>query len=277
MDELQIKKEIKEEIQDDFYHTSEYEDNESMLLNVVKDEEDSNDYEDNQPNYQDHFKMYCSGNTEKVFVNGEPEMHIPTNMQPINNKEDNSDPLDITPERPTSASIQPNLNNTQLTTGKCDNFKKIRVVRALIPPPVKDLVQKTYSKKHKEAPHLCTICKKIFPSVYLLREHERSCFKCKQCNLIVANMTHLVNHMKKCRRKRQDEPTNSAPNKQMRHGGFMGRSKSCNICSFTFLSYKDLVEHQRQNHATPNAYACHICDKKFDSETEALSHISTCH
>lgn len=280
MDEFQIKQEIKEEIQDDFYQTTEYEDNESMLLNVVKDEDDFNEYEDNQPNYQDeedsrHSKVHCSENTEIVFVNGEPEIFVPMNIQQI--KEDNSDPLDITPERSTSAAIQPIILSTPLTTENRESFKKIRVVRTMKKTPsVKDLVQKTYSKKHREAPHLCTVCKKIFSSANLLREHERSCFKCKQCNLIVANMSHLVNHMRKCRRKRRDEPTNLPSNKQTRHSRYMG-NKSCNICSLTFFSYKELVEHQRQNHATPNAYACHICDQKFDSEIEALSHISTSH
>lgn len=276
MDEIKIKQEIKEEIQEDFYHTSNYEGNESMLLNVVKDEEDFDEYEDNQPNYQDEDASSCSENTEKVFINGEPEIYIPINVQQINFKEENSDPLDITPEQPTSTSMQPIIRDIQMTSEKRDNFKRIRVIRLMKePPPVKDLVQKTYSKKHKEAPHSCTVCKKIFCSVHLLREHERSCFKCKQCNLIVSTMSHLVNHIKKCRRKEQNEPANSP--KQIRHAGYVGSKSSCNICSFTFLSNKELVEHQRQNHATPNAYACHICDRKFDSETEALCHISTCH
>ncbi|XP_055310374.1 zinc finger protein 60-like [Sitodiplosis mosellana] len=295
MDGIEIKQEIKEEIQDDYYHTRENEEdfNESMLLEVIKYEDDDEDFDKyEEQRYQDerssHFKVYCAENPEKVFVNGEPEIYIPT-VQPTNYKESNSDPLYITPEptiTTTSASIAPVIHNTQLPTAKREEFKKFRVVRAVKDmksdlnlkvkvPPVKDLVQKTYSKKHKELQHPCTICRRIFSSVRLLREHERSCFKCKQCNLIVASMSHLVNHMKKCRRKRKDVLANASSKQHPRNSHVPDRS--CNICSSTFQSVFELEEHQRRNHLTPNAYACHICDKKFDSESQAHIHISSSH
>lgn len=302
MDEIEIKQEIKQEIKEEiFYDTLENEVDYDEVLDVMKFENDpidSDEYEESseyQPIHQSSHSNRASQralnarnaitqpiniNCEKVYVQGEPEIYLPSPNQ-NNLRESSSDPLALYNTAPEPTTITTTISNpqpiavhnTQLPFANSRRkFKKVRVVAARHVPPVKDLVQKTYSKKHKELPHVCTTCKKIYPSAPQLRDHERNCFKCKECNLIYGSIVHLANHMKRCRRRKGGEK-NQLTKSQNRNPYV--KSKSCNICSSTFLTDEEFEEHRKRNHIIPNAYACHLCDSKFDSEHEAHLHVNS--
>lgn len=276
MDGITIKQEIKEEIQDVLYDTDADDYKEPVLLDGIKFEKDQaeqfNDYDDVYEYHLNNRSGHSSKfNCEKVYVHGEPEVYNPTS----HHIENNSDPLAlcIAPETTATAASVRRQNasvvyDTHLTiANNQQNLNEFRVV------PVKNLVHRTYSKKQKEVPLACTTCKKNFASVSQLRDHGRNCFKCKKCNLFVASMTDLLDHIRKCRRRRKNENQNSSSKVQIR---YHTKSTSCNICSLKFLSDEELVEHKR-SHLVPNAYACHLCESKFDSEQDAHLHLKNAH
>lgn len=291
-----IKQEIKEELLDDIYTNSEEIYDESMMLEMVKYEEDEDQPNDENLNTSEIYSKVIKPNqsnqvtcdddnfveNDDLYVDGEREVFI-ANLNQNYSKESTSDPLAFhaAPES-IDTEVDPH-KNSQLDPPSTDsNHKKVvrvRVLRTPKVPPLNKLVYKTYSQEHRTAPskrqiHSCSTCKKIFGNLNQLREHERNCFKCEQCNLIVISMEYLVNHLTKCRRKKDEHKLLS---KRLQNTSGSIEKKSCNICYISFVSDDDMEEHQKQNHTIPNAYACHLCESKFDSEFEAHQHLGNAH
>lgn len=290
MNEIRVKQEIKQEIEEethediqdnDIYNDDEIYDDE-MLLRPLKFEEDDQDYceynEDSQGS-SSYFQNPCTVNSptkqnytesENVYIDGEPEVCV-TNFNHINQKECSiSDPLAIH-NTITESEPQPPQPTKIL--------KKVKLVRIQNKiPPIKNLVQRTYSKRitKTDSHHVCTTCKKQFNDVAQLLTHERDCFKCRQCNLIFRSSLDLILHMKKCRRKDNLEVEHSEPNRLSRKYKKFNR-KSCNICHATFAADEEKKEHLKKNHPSYGAYACHLCDKKFDSVERAHIHLNVEH
>ncbi|XP_031620658.1 zinc finger protein 639-like [Contarinia nasturtii] len=289
MDEMYIKKEIKEEIPDEIQPNSQEDiPPETMLLNhLIK-------LEENDLNYEDLYNQGCSSlnndyasnedeEPESVYVDEEPEVFI-ANF-PHDTKEVN-DPLASTEqqEEPEQQQEEPGHQEAEVKPKFWSSDVKMRKVRVIRTPPLKNLVKKTYSLQHRMASksqirtsglpgtcNSCRTCKKSFESVTHLRQHELACFKCKHCNLIVISLNYLVHHMAKCRRKID---TSKSVSKGRSNGGL--NKKSCHIC-YAKCTNEEMEEHLKRNHLIPNAYACHLCDCKFDSEFEAHQHLKKAH
>lgn len=282
MNTYSIKKEIKEEIPDEIYDNSDVY-NEEMLMQPWKFENDIDYYETDEPNKQqfeddDSFhrsnvysvsdsKVSATENNihcENVYVDGEPTIVL-TNQIQNNEGASTSDPLAIPVETQSYKATK--------------QLKKIKLVHI---PPVSHLVQKTYSKRNINDPKteqkpalkqfICSTCKNHFKSMSELQQHERICFKCKQCNLIFQDLKYLIKHMKKCQKSVMQKRRNWRSEESNR-----SNKKSCDICMTTFLFNEDLEEHRRKKHFVSNAYACHLCDSKFDSEDETHIHLKNAH
>lgn len=288
-----IKPEIKEEEAfDEFFDDEQFTD--ENLTHTVKIENDEAEYFDyDQPN-EDAIHAQTSNpavstaktkpiqnqiECENVFIDGEPEICI-TNL-PNRSKEDASDPLALsTPPRKPSPCTQPKRFIIELK-------------RAKKAPPVKDLVNRTYSSRHRNATkdrhHACKTCKRPFADIVSLQNHTRVCIlnknKCQHCNLIFQTFSYLVDHMKTCRvanGNSNEISTTLTPTERVRLSSTLGSSsrnacKSCNICYIKLGSEEQLAAHRKQSHFIANAYACHLCENKFDNERDALLHLQNAH
>lgn len=53
---------------------------------------------------------------------------------------------------------------------------------------------------------------------------------------------------------------------------------ACDICILHFENETELKSHREKvHHAVPNAYACHICEERFDSQRLAEDHLKNNH
>lgn len=291
MNEFRIKQEIKEEVPDDIYDNSDvYTDD--MLMHPWKYEDEIDYYKTDEPNQRkfkndDNFhrtnvdsvsnskstetNIHC----ENVYVDGEPSA-VPTNQTQLNEQSGcTADPLAI--PIPIPISIQKGIDSEAFNASENKTAKPLKKIKIVHVPPVRDLVQKTYSKRSTNDPKPaqkfnCSTCKRSFRSTFELLLHEAACFKCKQCNLIFKDSECFNKHMKTCKQTvvrkklswRNEQSTAS-------------KRKSCNVCMTTFMFDEDLEEHRKIKHFVSNAYACHLCDSKFDSEDEAHIHLKNAH
>lgn len=300
-----IKTEIKEETPDEMFENGIYSDA-SVVSHAVKSEfNELDNYEYEQPeeysmlhgeedsSTSDDFNAKHAPKRkhiecENVYIDGEPEVCI-TNFNGLmqnRSKEDASDPLalHITPvERP----IQERARQEPSKPSNYEQPKRICIVSTKRAPPVKDLVNRTYSSKYRKLKagtrYSCETCKKLFSDVNQLRNHEHFCIskqnKCRNCNLIFQRTEYLMEHVKKCP-KVANEPGKPTPNASVQSQLYKishRSSKSCNICLVELGSEDELAKHKKENHFVANAYACHMCDSKFDTEQDALLHLRNTH
>lgn len=53
---------------------------------------------------------------------------------------------------------------------------------------------------------------------------------------------------------------------------------ACDICILHFETEIELKSHREKvHHACPNAYACHLCEERFDSQRLAEDHLKNIH
>lgn len=302
-----------DEIKTDYYQFQEPEE-----YSFHPDEEDSSDSDDYSVRIPAKRNLI---ECENVYVDGEPEVSINhfNGLTSNRSKEDACDPLDPlaihTPaERPNGQQnhsqqthsqsnhsqqihsqqthsqqihSQPNHNHQpNIQQNHYVQAKRLNVLRILKAPPVKDLVNRTYSSKcrklNTDTQLVCRTCKKSCLNANDLLEHRRICnstkHKCHSCNLIFGRMEYLTNHMKKCPKlhERSKKLPKASQQTQIRISTKFNK-KSCTICCIELGSAEELAEHERKNHFVPNAYACHLCDSKFDSEQDALIHLRNTH
>lgn len=239
-----------------------------------KEEESAYSYDYNMKNESKKNPVEC----ENIYIDGEPAVLLTNFNGSVQNhlKDDALDPLAInTPiERQIQRRIQTDI------TPSLHPAKRICIVSNMKAPPVKDLVNRTYSSKCRkpksDAGCVCKTCEKIFSDSTQLRNHERICnLKCMNCNLIFQRKEYLTKHMKRCIPGNHSE-TSIVP-AQSRIRNSHRNSKSCNICLVELGSIEELAKHKKENHFVANAYACHVCDRKFDSNLEAVIHLQDTH
>lgn len=320
MDVTRIKEEIKEEIPDELFNDDEKQYDDLMLADRVKsdidddDDVDDDDEDELDNNYeytnaatysnfdgsdaQSQPKVYTrkrivdhatkSVESENVLIDGEPEVSITKFSSLMRNRGcvSPTDPLAIhapleTPD--SSLNCPPKVIQPQ-TSSTAKRACAVRLGEIL---PVKNLVSKTYSSKHRTMAkakftpqHICNNCKHIFRTQIELRNHEQTCYyKCEHCNLIFVTMELMLKHRNKC--KKSDEKMSATRSRQAQTQAksyySFKKKRSCNICYAEFGFEEELIDHRKQNHVMPNAYACHLCDKKFDLEHEAVTHLALYH
>lgn len=248
-----------------------------------------------------HFRVYtakasastCQQNTsqyENIYIDGEPEVSIDKfkTLKNYHSKGVESDPLALhtTPfdEQENQSDSTPKAEQKMVT-----RYKKV--------VPIKNLVNRTYSKstdgtnniQTKYLQYECDVCCLSFSNPSTFQQHRDNCFvKCKDCNLIFKEKEELVAHVDTfCPlRVKRTLLTSSYPSRYQQRwkrqkvvnpGYPRPETKSCNICCIELESVEQLEEHRKQNHFMPNAYACHLCDEKFDSNHEARSHLKKDH
>lgn len=131
-------------------------------------------------------------------------------------------------------------------------------------------VTKTYSNRSKrkqtssiKVQYVCDKCKLVLSSAELLKSHVE-CVHNKREKGINSRKIHKV--------------TSSPPSNHNRYRDrpYKLRPLSCNVCYVDFGSHQEVQEHQKV-HLVPNAYACHLCEEKFDSEFTAHHHLYSAH
>lgn len=233
---------------------------------------------------------------ENVYVDGEPEVSIDKFKTLMNNhsKAVESDPLALHTTTPFDE------RENQLDASDSDSMpeckRKMIKVHLKKVVPIKNLVNRTYSKsadgtnniQTKYLQYECDVCFRSFSNTSTFQQHRDNCYvKCNDCNLIFKVREALAAHIDEFCSKRVKRtiptsyPTRLQPFKRPKISKpaqpCSSSSKSCNICCIELESVEQLEEHRKQNHFMPNAYACHLCDKKFDSNPEARSHLKRDH
>lgn len=312
METTRVKQEIKEEIPDEMYtNDEEHFANISTPQNVKFDyefEEELSDYEYSEPvgeynaieDVGDSSLGHSSGHPaersateqqhhveyEDVYVDGEPEVCLENFPVLIDNRpnESASDPLAFhAPVAEVPHNVDQPRKEPKLYVVRTVRAEQVRKVL-----PVKALVNRTYSSKHRTANKVierkqlftCVGCNQSFHNPLEYQRHKNSCyFKCEKCNLIYRKEELFIMHQKKyCSKhanktlKEDGQPlTFNTPDQ------FRRKKISCNICYTELESTQQLEAHRKENHFTPNAYACHLCDRKFDSDMEAVIHLNRDH
>lgn len=285
---------------------------ESYSSNIDFDEDDDDDEDDGD--VPPHMQKECRN---EIFVDGEPEIFV-EDIKDSYSKENASDPLAIntnnvvclndslpkkilnltyTPLAPTSMKRhQPTAADQQRlppTVEICEKRGRGRppqiFTAALKPPPVKELVRKTYSLKHRLAhkttvSNICHVCTRSFDNPIEFERHRRRCFfKCIKCNLICSEKAMLRIHHQTCQiQHRQRKPKCS--NSEKAKLDLLGKKcadktcvDSCDICCMKFNSSQELDAHRKQKHFFANSYACHLCSKKFETNFDAVCHLKRDH
>lgn len=142
-----------------------------------------------------------------------------------------------------------------------------------------DICCETFTNKSQHIEHSlkcnvrCNYCHQPFKVNTLRLIHEKMCKMCPKETAILGSQEKVIitehlpcNALKKPRELKREHIWKDK-------NGFV----SCNICNAKFTTLVELFEHDKNNHLTPNAYACHLCDKKFDLETTAIQHLKRHH
>lgn len=151
--------------------------------------------------------------------------------------------------------------------------------------PVKELVRKTYSQKHRltsktSVSNICYVCSRSFQNPVEFEKHKRRCFfKCKKCNLICGNEVLLKIHHQNCTIQNNDQKSKRSKCDKSK---FIAVEKkilmdSCDICCMKFNSSDELDKHRKEKHFFANSYACHLCTKKFETNFDAVCHLKQDH
>lgn len=142
---------------------------------------------------------------------------------------------------------------------------------------------KTYSRRKPNGiakvtiKHVCYMCKKIFPNEILLSFHQKlkHKVKCKRCNLLFLNVESWRDHQINSNCSKYEDiqkmfpglkPTTKKPKRNM---------NSCDICYVQFDCSDELNEHRKSHHFA--AFACHMCNKKFDTIEATKIHLKHVH
>lgn len=280
MNGINVKQEIKEEIHDEIFNEIDYNEvyNDEMLLQSLKFENDEQEYyeynnghtneSDLTPNNENTSPKPDNVESEDVYIDDELEVCVQNFDQNI------KDPLEI---HTTIAESKPETEDQPIPK---KSLKKVKLVRVSVKKfqPVKNLIQRTYSKQKTTSniSHTCATCKKQFDTNAELVEHKNLCFKCYKCNLIFANISRakFKRHLIICMKKTE---TNALIKGRISTKIENPLVKSCNVCHTTFALQTEMEEHLKQKHPSYAAYACHLCDKKFDSFVNAHYHLNNDH
>lgn len=235
---------------------------------------------------------------ENIYIDGEPEVCI-ENFNVLNNQTNSAiDPL-ASCDEPEGRRSDRTKNVNQLTSSSISmassSSETISIYHFKKVPPVQKLVNKTYSIKHRTAhktksmatpttTYKCDRCNQTFYGASEYRDHyvKNQClYKCSDCNLIYRSAQLLKIHKTKfCStkplKKHKHPIKQTKPVTQMIEPSQFVQ-KSCNICLVKIDSSDEWTEHQRKYHFMPNAYACHLCDQKFDYDYQVMWHLNRDH
>lgn len=261
-------------------------------------EEDDND-EEQQQQHHHHQPVHME---DYVYVEDEPEVFY-EDISDNFCKENASDPLAMNttaayandtaratithpPNAPAAATlIRLPVGQKRPPPKMPEQNQKLLVIRKV--PPVNQLVNKTYSSAHRLPPkpktwHTCDVCARSFSNPNELRQHRSRCFfKCKKCNLICNTSAQLKTHIKQCttapsKTKKQIQKQRSA--EALRARAKLDQSQTLpNIYCSEFDSDEELYTHRKQSNIVANAYACHLCERKFDTNLDARDHLERDH
>ncbi|ODM87484.1 putative zinc finger protein, partial [Orchesella cincta] len=108
-------------------------------------------------------------------------------------------------------------------------------------------IRNQHAKIHNKT-FSCNICRKMFPSSYYLKVHQKSHsehrqFKCEECPSSFFIKGQLNNHVRQIHRKLRPFP--------------------CSMCDRSFYRACQRDKHLSATHLNEQAYKCEICDRRF--------------
>lgn len=316
MDEaLCIKQEIKEEIQDENeqcenmseMHHAEFDEGDgfgdeygnyeyAMAAHERKQECDSGQEPDPEPgshrtqhsiDFDEDPRQTHTEYEIEAYIDDEPEIFI-ENLEDQHLKDPLAMNTNVVCSNGSVAKAMPHLTPSpaSLTQAPVEpplvELYRMRPVMPSKVPPIKPVVStKTYSSAHRlvttRPSHSCPHCARSFANSHELVTHRNLCFlKCKKCNLICRSVTQLRLHNQHCT-KQISKQKKAVASREVTAGKKARKGNSCDICCTQFSSAKELAAHRKQNHFIANAYACHLCERKFDFNYDAVNHLKRDH
>ena len=116
---------------------------------------------------------------------------------------------------------------------------------------------KLIAQNGTKRPFVCKICKLMFPSIQILRNHIRTCFgkrgyKCKICDKTFTTRSFLENHIMQTHIPFRDTKANVVTIKDEKRHDITNKLFKCDICDQTFQKQNALNHHIKFEHENPS-------------------------